>query len=38
MDPSSEIRADDAPAAKGAYSQAIRAGDFVFISGQGPHR
>ncbi len=31
-----EIRAVDAPAAAGAYSQAIRAGDFVFISGQGP--
>ena len=31
-----EIRAADAPAAAGAYSQAIRAGDFVFISGQGP--
>jgi 2-iminobutanoate/2-iminopropanoate deaminase len=25
-----------APAASGAYSQAIRAGDFVYLSGQGP--
>jgi 2-iminobutanoate/2-iminopropanoate deaminase len=31
-----EIRTDDAPRGTGAYSQAIRAGDFVFISGQGP--
>jgi 2-iminobutanoate/2-iminopropanoate deaminase len=30
-----EIRTDDAPRGTGAYSQAIRAGDFVFISGQG---
>jgi 2-iminobutanoate/2-iminopropanoate deaminase len=36
MDARSEIRATDAPTPKGAYSQAIRAGDFVFISGQGP--
>jgi 2-iminobutanoate/2-iminopropanoate deaminase len=36
MDASSEIRAADAPAPKGAYSQAIRAGELVFISGQGP--
>jgi 2-iminobutanoate/2-iminopropanoate deaminase len=36
MDASAEIRAPDAPAPKGAYSQAIRAGDFVFVSGQGP--
>jgi 2-iminobutanoate/2-iminopropanoate deaminase len=33
---SSEIRTDAAPRGTGAYSQAIRAGDFVFISGQGP--
>jgi 2-iminobutanoate/2-iminopropanoate deaminase len=26
----------DAPRGTGAYSQALRAGDFVFISGQGP--
>jgi 2-iminobutanoate/2-iminopropanoate deaminase len=31
-----EIRSDRAPRGTGAYSQAIRAGDFVFISGQGP--
>ncbi|MFB3738748.1 MAG: Rid family detoxifying hydrolase [Candidatus Velamenicoccus archaeovorus] len=30
------IRTDRAPIGTGAYSQAIRAGDFVFISGQGP--
>jgi 2-iminobutanoate/2-iminopropanoate deaminase len=30
------IVADRAPRAAGAYSQAIRAGDFVFVSGQGP--
>jgi reactive intermediate/imine deaminase len=36
MDASAEIRAADAPAPKGAYSQAIRAGELVFISGQGP--
>ena len=36
MDPSAEIRAADAPAPKGAYSHAIRAGDLVFVSGQGP--
>jgi 2-iminobutanoate/2-iminopropanoate deaminase len=31
-----EIVAEDAPRGSGAYSQAVRAGDFVFISGQGP--
>ena len=31
-----EIVAPDAPRGTGAYSQAVRAGDFVFISGQGP--
>ena len=36
MDAQAEIRADRAPRGTGAYSQAIRAGDFVFISGQGP--
>jgi 2-iminobutanoate/2-iminopropanoate deaminase len=30
------ISVDDAPAPKGAYSQVIRAGDFLFVSGQGP--
>lgn len=31
-----EIVTGDAPRGTGAYSQALRAGDFVFISGQGP--
>jgi 2-iminobutanoate/2-iminopropanoate deaminase len=31
-----EIRSDAAPRGTGAYSQAVRAGEFVFISGQGP--
>jgi 2-iminobutanoate/2-iminopropanoate deaminase len=31
-----EIRTEGAPRGTGAYSQAIRAGDFLFISGQGP--
>jgi 2-iminobutanoate/2-iminopropanoate deaminase len=30
------IRIEDAPAPKGAYSQVVRAGDFLYISGQGP--
>jgi 2-iminobutanoate/2-iminopropanoate deaminase len=34
--PPTPIRTDRAPRGTGAYSQAIRAGDFVFISGQGP--
>jgi len=36
VDPNAEIRTDGAPRGTGAYSQAIRAGDLVFISGQGP--
>jgi 2-iminobutanoate/2-iminopropanoate deaminase len=36
VDDRSQIRSDDAPRPAGAYSQAVRAGDFVFISGQGP--
>jgi 2-iminobutanoate/2-iminopropanoate deaminase len=36
VDANAEIRTDEAPRGTGAYSQAIRAGDFVFISGQGP--
>jgi 2-iminobutanoate/2-iminopropanoate deaminase len=36
MDAKSEIREPGAPSPVGAYSQAIRAGDFVFVSGQGP--
>lgn len=30
------IRTNKAPAAVGAYSQGYRAGDFIFVSGQGP--
>ncbi|MEO6912146.1 MAG: RidA family protein [Edaphobacter sp.] len=30
------ISVEDAPSPKGAYSQAVRAGDFLFVSGQGP--
>jgi len=30
------IKSNRAPAAVGAYSQAVRAGDFVFVSGQIP--
>src|SRR5262245_51637384 len=36
MDANAEIRAEAAPRGTGANSQAIRAGDLVFISGQGP--
>jgi len=31
-----QIRTDGAAAPGGAYSQGIRAGDFVYVSGQGP--
>ena len=31
-----EIRTDEAAAPGGAYSQGLRAGDFVYVSGQGP--
>lgn len=34
----SVIRTDKAPAAMGPYSAGIRAGDYVFVSGQGPIR
>lgn len=30
------IKSDNAPAPVAPYSQAIRAGDFLFLSGQGP--
>ena len=30
------ISIDEAPAPKGAYSQVVRAGDFLYVSGQGP--
>jgi 2-iminobutanoate/2-iminopropanoate deaminase len=36
MGSEAEVRTDRAPRGTGAYSQAIRAGDFVFVSGQGP--
>ncbi len=31
-----KIEVEDAPAPKGAYSQIVRAGDFLYVSGQGP--
>ena len=30
------VSVDDAPSPKGAYAQVVRAGDFLFVSGQGP--
>lgn len=30
------ITIEDAPSPKGAYSQVVRAGDFLYVSGQGP--
>jgi 2-iminobutanoate/2-iminopropanoate deaminase len=30
------VKVEDAPAPKGAYSQVVRAGDFLYVSGQGP--
>jgi 2-iminobutanoate/2-iminopropanoate deaminase len=30
------ISIEDAPSPKGAYSQVVRAGDFLYASGQGP--
>lgn len=30
------IRIENAPSPKGAYSQVVRAGDFLYVSGQGP--
>lgn len=36
MDEPQRISVEDAPAPKGAYSQVVRAGDFLFVSGQGP--
>lgn len=32
-----EVRSADAPAPSGGYSQAIVAGDLLFLSGQGPY-
>jgi 2-iminobutanoate/2-iminopropanoate deaminase len=34
--PKTEIRTARGPAPMGPYSQGLRAGDFVFVSGQGP--
>ncbi len=31
-----QIRSHEAPAPSGGYSQAIQAGDFLFLAGQGP--
>ncbi len=36
MNQRTEIRTERAPYGTGAYSQAVRAGDLVFVSGQGP--
>lgn len=36
MDELERIQVDEAPTPKGAYSQVVRAGDFLFVSGQGP--
>ena len=36
MDEMKRIEVEDAPAPKGAYSQIVRAGDFLYVSGQGP--
>lgn len=35
--PRTQILSADAPAPSGGYSQAIRAGDFLYLSGQGPY-
>lgn len=34
--PKQQIRTDEGASPVGAYSQGLRAGDFVFVSGQGP--
>ena len=36
MDAKQIIASDDLPPAKGPYSAAVRAGGFLFVSGQGP--
>jgi 2-iminobutanoate/2-iminopropanoate deaminase len=36
MSQAERIQVDDAPTPKGAYSQVVRAGDLLFVSGQGP--
>lgn len=35
--PRTPIRSGEAPPASGGYSQGIRAGDLLFLSGQGPY-
>jgi len=35
--PRTPVLSEAAPAPSGGYSQAIRAGDFLFLSGQGPY-
>ena len=35
--PREPVRSDAAPQPSGGYSQAIRAGDFLFLAGQGPY-
>ena len=35
--PRTPVLTDGAPQPSGVYSQAIRAGDFLFLSGQGPY-
>jgi len=37
MMPRTPVLSELAPAPSGGYSQAIRAGDFLFLSGQGPY-
>jgi 2-iminobutanoate/2-iminopropanoate deaminase len=34
--PRTKILSPDAPAPAGSYSQAVRAGDFLYLAGQGP--
>ena len=34
--PKQQIRTDSGASPVGAYSQGLRAGDFIFVSGQGP--
>lgn len=36
MSPRARISSDDAPPPAGPYSQGIRAGDLLFLAGQGP--
>ena len=36
MSQAERIQVDNAPSPKGAYSQVVRAGDLLFVSGQGP--